>query len=77
MLKADDSLCFVPFQNGPKIVLDHWLIYHAHYEMGSIYQRREEWAEAASHFEVVMSGQFTSCSPLPFGLARLTNLLLF
>ena len=38
-------------------MLDHWLIYHAHYEMGSIYQRKEDWARAAGHYEVVMSGQ--------------------
>jgi len=51
-----DLFCLVS-QNGSKIVLDHWLLFSTHFEMGSIYERREEWAKAEAHYMTVMHGE--------------------
>ena len=36
--------------------LDHYIIYHCHYELGRLYAQRGSFAEAKKNFDVIMSG---------------------
>jgi len=43
--------------NGPKIELDHYIVYHTHYELGRLQACRGNIAEGKRHLELVMSGK--------------------
>ena len=58
-------------KNGPEVMvcsrcrlrslqLDHYIIYHAHYEFGKLYASRGDVENAKAQFDVVMSGMFAS-----------------
>ncbi len=38
--------------------MDHFIVYHCHYELGRLYARRGETSQAKKNFDVVMSGVF-------------------
>ncbi|GMK59553.1 hypothetical protein CspeluHIS016_0801590 [Cutaneotrichosporon spelunceum] len=39
---------------APKVKLDHYILFHNHYEFGRLYSRRGDAANAQAHFDVVM-----------------------
>ncbi|CAD6884370.1 unnamed protein product [Tilletia controversa] len=43
--------------NGSKIMLDHWLIYFAHYEIGRLYAGSGQIEKAKEQFNLVLSGK--------------------
>jgi len=45
------------FANGPKIELEHHLVYHAHYELGRLLSREGDDEAAKIQFELVLSGK--------------------
>ncbi|KAF7982688.1 hypothetical protein HWV62_27180 [Athelia sp. TMB] len=45
------------FANGPKIELDHHLVYHAHYELGRLLSREGDDVGAKAQFDLVLSGK--------------------
>ncbi|KDR77972.1 hypothetical protein GALMADRAFT_224382 [Galerina marginata CBS 339.88] len=45
------------FEHGPKIELDHQLVYHAHYEVGRLYACQSHPALARAEFDLVLSGK--------------------
>ncbi|KAK4687223.1 tetratricopeptide repeat protein 39, partial [Tremellales sp. Uapishka_1] len=44
-------------KHGPDVQLDHWIVYHCHYELGRLYARRGDSDQAKLNFDVVMSGK--------------------
>jgi hypothetical protein len=36
--------------------LDHYIIYHCHFELGKLYAARGNYVEAKKNFDIVMSG---------------------
>ncbi|KZS95551.1 hypothetical protein SISNIDRAFT_452213 [Sistotremastrum niveocremeum HHB9708] len=54
--RSEDSLRAV-IANGPKIELDHHLVYHAHYELGRLLANRGDAKEAKKHLDLVLSGK--------------------
>jgi len=44
-------------ENGKKIILDHHLVYHAHYELGRLRANQGDRAESRKHFDLVLSGK--------------------
>ncbi|KAF7342328.1 hypothetical protein MVEN_01821200 [Mycena venus] len=51
------------FEHGPKIELDHHLVYHAHYELGRLTACLGDEAEARRHFDLVLSGKYLEVGP--------------
>ncbi|PBK76181.1 hypothetical protein ARMSODRAFT_950584 [Armillaria solidipes] len=51
------------FENGPKIELDHYLVYHAHYELGRLLACKGDIDEARNHFDLVLSGKYLEVGP--------------
>ncbi|TEB19564.1 hypothetical protein FA13DRAFT_1844951 [Coprinellus micaceus] len=51
------------FQWGPKIELDHHLVYHAHYELGRLLACLGRLDEAHEQFELVLSGKYLEVGP--------------
>ncbi|KAJ6562224.1 hypothetical protein B0H19DRAFT_1143862 [Mycena capillaripes] len=51
------------FENGPKIELDHHLVYHAHYELGRLIACLGDETEAKKHFDLVLSGKYLEVGP--------------
>ncbi|KIM74729.1 hypothetical protein PILCRDRAFT_827932 [Piloderma croceum F 1598] len=47
----------VVFTNGPKIELEHHLVYHAHYELGRLLSREGDEEAARTQFDLVLSGK--------------------
>jgi len=45
------------FTNGPKIELEHHLVYHAHYELGRLLSREGDDDSAKKRFDLVLSGK--------------------
>lgn len=45
------------FTDGPKIALDHYLVYCSHYEIGRVLARSGDVNSARKHFELVLSGK--------------------
>ncbi|KAF8890951.1 hypothetical protein BD779DRAFT_1515400 [Infundibulicybe gibba] len=45
------------FEHGPKIELDHHLVYHAHYELGRLLACLGDVTGAENHFNLVISGK--------------------
>ncbi|KAK0526742.1 hypothetical protein OC834_004696 [Tilletia horrida] len=43
--------------NGSKIMLDHWLIYFSHYEMGRLYHGAGQIEKAKEQFNLILSGK--------------------
>ncbi|CED85534.1 S-adenosylmethionine decarboxylase [Phaffia rhodozyma] len=43
--------------NGRKLVLDHWIVFFTHYEIGGIYDRQGRIDEALQHYNLVLSGK--------------------
>ncbi|EJD05273.1 uncharacterized protein FOMMEDRAFT_81128 [Fomitiporia mediterranea MF3/22] len=43
--------------NGPKIELDHHLVYYTHFEMGRLYACMGKKDEARKHFDLILSGK--------------------
>lgn len=37
--------------------LDHYIVYHCHFELGKLYSQRGENKSAYKHFDVVMTGE--------------------
>lgn len=46
------------FEYGPKIELDHHLVYYAHYEVGRLMACQGDREAAKMEFELVVSGEF-------------------
>ncbi|KAJ7473524.1 hypothetical protein FB451DRAFT_1367440 [Mycena latifolia] len=51
------------FENGPKIELDHHLVYHAHYELGRLLACLGDVDDARKHFDLVLSGKYLEVGP--------------
>ncbi|KAJ7094900.1 hypothetical protein C8R43DRAFT_907997 [Mycena crocata] len=51
------------FEHGPKIELDHHLVYHAHYELGRLMACLGDATEAKRHFDLVLSGKYLEVGP--------------
>ncbi|KAG7451588.1 uncharacterized protein BT62DRAFT_984650 [Guyanagaster necrorhizus] len=51
------------FENGPKIELDHYVVYHAHYELGRLLACKGNVVEARNHFDLVLSGKYLEVGP--------------
>ncbi|KAJ7627995.1 hypothetical protein DFH06DRAFT_1226877 [Mycena polygramma] len=51
------------FEHGPKIELDHHLVYHAHYELGRLIACLGDQAGARKQFELVLSGKYLEVGP--------------
>ncbi|KAJ7506158.1 hypothetical protein B0H11DRAFT_2186288 [Mycena galericulata] len=51
------------FTSGPKIELDHHLVYHSHYELGRLLACLGDVTEARRHFELVLSGKYLEVGP--------------
>ncbi|KAF8209173.1 hypothetical protein K438DRAFT_1811866 [Mycena galopus ATCC 62051] len=51
------------FENGPKIELDHHLVYHSHYELGRLVACMGDPTEAKRHFDLVLSGKYLEVGP--------------
>ncbi|KIL61677.1 hypothetical protein M378DRAFT_82296 [Amanita muscaria Koide BX008] len=51
------------FENGPKIDLDHYIVYHAHYEYGRILRCQGNTDEAREQFELILSGKPLEVGP--------------
>ncbi|KAG5719573.1 hypothetical protein E4T56_gene4275, partial [Termitomyces sp. T112] len=45
------------FEYGPKIELDHYIVYHAHYEYGRLLACQGDFVGAKREFELVLSGK--------------------
>ncbi|KAF9219377.1 hypothetical protein BS17DRAFT_424722 [Gyrodon lividus] len=45
------------FENGPKIELDHYIVYHAHFEYGRLLARSGNKEGASSQFAMLLSGE--------------------
>jgi len=43
--------------NGSKIMLDHWLIYFSHYEIGRLYAGQGQTEKAKEQFNLILSGK--------------------
>ncbi|GAA6038616.1 hypothetical protein JCM8097_009449 [Rhodosporidiobolus ruineniae] len=56
-----DEQALISFNNvvkhGKDIVVDHHLVWFAHYELGQLYRARGEWVKARQQYEQVMSGK--------------------
>ncbi|KAI6143386.1 hypothetical protein BKA82DRAFT_4185656 [Pisolithus tinctorius] len=50
------------FEHGPKIELDHYLVYYAHFEYGRLLARSGKMDEARTHFDLVLSGKAVEVS---------------
>ncbi|KDQ11354.1 hypothetical protein BOTBODRAFT_35437 [Botryobasidium botryosum FD-172 SS1] len=50
-------------EEGPKIEVDHYLVYHAHFELGRLYACIGEEAKAREHIELVLSGKHLETGP--------------
>lgn len=50
------------FKHGPKIELDHYLVYYAHFEYGRLLARSGKMDEARTHFDLVLSGKAVEVS---------------
>ncbi|TRM66925.1 hypothetical protein BD626DRAFT_396622 [Schizophyllum amplum] len=46
------------FKYGPEVVLDHHLVYHAHYELGRLLACLGDTDEARRQFDLVLSGKY-------------------
>ncbi|KAJ7080170.1 hypothetical protein B0H15DRAFT_857139 [Mycena belliarum] len=51
------------FENGPKIELDHHLVYHAHYEFGRLLACLGNVDDARKQFDLVLSGKYLEVAP--------------
>ncbi|KAJ7059603.1 hypothetical protein C8F01DRAFT_1026260 [Mycena amicta] len=51
------------FEHGPKIELDHHLVYHSHYEYGRLMACLGDEAEARKQFDLVLSGKYLEVGP--------------
>ncbi|KAI6104952.1 hypothetical protein EDD16DRAFT_242267 [Pisolithus croceorrhizus] len=51
------------FEHGPKIELDHYLVYYAHFEYGRLLARSGKKDEARTHFDLVLSGKTAEVNP--------------
>ncbi|KAF5368262.1 hypothetical protein D9615_010361 [Tricholomella constricta] len=51
------------FEYGPKIELDHHLVYHAHYELGRLLACQGKVEEAKTEFELLVSGKYLEVGP--------------
>jgi len=54
--KAEEVLRRV-IADGPKIQLDHYLVYHAHYELGRLLACKGNKEEARKHLDLIFSGK--------------------
>jgi hypothetical protein len=43
--------------------LDHYIIYHCHFELGKLYAARGDFAKAGKNFDIVMSGKLCPFGP--------------
>lgn len=50
-------------EHGPKIELDHHLVYHAHYELGRLLANQGKVDAAKKEFELVISGKYLEVGP--------------
>ncbi|ORX39801.1 hypothetical protein BD324DRAFT_615036 [Kockovaella imperatae] len=44
-------------KNGPEVRLDHYILYHCHYELGRLYARRGDKVNARKNFDAVMNNK--------------------
>jgi len=57
------------FEHGPKIELDHHLVYHAHYELGRLLANNSSsssdpnTAAAQEQFDLILSGKYLEVGP--------------
>ncbi|ORY33728.1 hypothetical protein BCR39DRAFT_518906 [Naematelia encephala] len=50
-------------RHGPQVQLDHYILYHCHYELGRLYARRGDVKQARVNFDAVMSGKLLEVNP--------------
>ncbi|KAF5353270.1 hypothetical protein D9756_007772 [Leucocoprinus leucothites] len=50
-------------ENGPKIELDHHIVYHTHYELGRLLACEGDHEKARNEFELVISGKHLEVGP--------------
>ncbi len=43
--------------------LDHWIVYHAHFELGRLYSQMGNNTKAKHHLQLVLSGKPVEVSP--------------
>ncbi|EIW69618.1 hypothetical protein TREMEDRAFT_44103 [Tremella mesenterica DSM 1558] len=55
---AEEDLNLV-VKHGPEVQLDHYILFHCHYELGKLYARRGDMEKAKKNYDVVMSGKLT------------------
>ncbi|KAF5323980.1 hypothetical protein D9611_008246 [Ephemerocybe angulata] len=60
--RAEEAFLEV-FANGPKIELDHQIVYHAHYEYGRLLACQGNIDKARAEFELVLSGKYLEVGP--------------
>ncbi|KAK0490235.1 hypothetical protein IW261DRAFT_1430992 [Armillaria novae-zelandiae] len=51
------------FDSGPNIVLDHHIVYHAHYELGRLLACQGKEDEARQQFNLILSGKHLEVGP--------------
>ncbi|KAH6894046.1 hypothetical protein BKA70DRAFT_1320347 [Coprinopsis sp. MPI-PUGE-AT-0042] len=60
--QAEEAFRLV-FEHGPKIELDHHIVYHTHYELGRLLACAGKTDEARQQFELVLSGKHLEVGP--------------
>lgn len=50
-------------EHAPKVELDHYIVYHNHYEFGRFFARRGDAANAKAQFDIVASGKLPVPNP--------------
>lgn len=50
-------------ENAPKVELDHYILFHNHYEFGRFFARRGDTANAKAQFDIVASGKLPVPNP--------------
>ncbi|THU87099.1 hypothetical protein K435DRAFT_782606 [Dendrothele bispora CBS 962.96] len=61
--KASEEAFNAVLKNGPRIELDHFLVYNTHYELGRLYACRGDTTVAKTHFDLVLSGKYLEVGP--------------
>lgn len=69
--------CFqTVLQHGPKIQLDHWLVFHTHFELGRLFSQMGDNAKAKHHLQLLMSGKGMEVSHLMKGKYSMESALM-
>jgi tetratricopeptide (TPR) repeat protein len=50
-------------QNGYNIELDHFLLFQAHFELGTLYEKTGDYQNALKHYNIVMDNKPPELNP--------------